>query len=261
MSILETIKAFKQQEVATNKYLIPVDVLEQKYNFSRTPLSVANSILAGSGIIAEFKRASPSKGNINKAAMVGEIVSQYGMAGASAISVLTDREFFKAQPDDLQLARKNVDLPILRKEFIVDGYQILEAKALGADAVLLIAAILSKQQVQQFSTLAHDLGLEVLIEVHHEAELEKLCGREDLVGINNRNLGDFSVSLDTSIALVKLLDGYRVKISESGLDNATAVVNLKRAGFNGFLIGEYLMKSADPGAALSGLITQISTNE
>ena len=177
------------------------------------------------------------------------------------MSVVTDQEFFKAEPDDLKIARQRISLPILRKEFIVDEYQIIEAKSMGADAILLIAAILTKEQIQQFTNTAHTLGLEVLIEVHDNFEIQKLCGQEDLVGINNRNLNDFSVSLDTSIDLIKLIEGYKVKISESGIRTAEDIVQLKQAGFNGFLIGEYFMKSSNPSQNLKEFITQISSDE
>ena len=260
MSILDTIKAFKLEEVARLKKIRPQLEFTKSRNFSRDIMSMSAAVKNGSGIIAEFKRASPSKGTIRKDADIVEITSLYEQAGASAISVLTDQEFFKARPTDLEVARKTVQIPILRKEFIVDDYQLFEARAKGADAILLIAALLSTDQIRHFNTLAHDLGLEVLIEVHNEMELEKLCGQEDMVGVNNRNLNNFEVELSTSLQLIKQLNNYAVKVSESGISDPEDVIMLKTAGFDGFLIGEHFMRSQQPKMSLEGFINQINSD-
>jgi indole-3-glycerol phosphate synthase len=258
MSILETIKAHKFIEVSNNQQQVSVDELKQQAGFDRQVISISEAVKFGSGIIAEFKRASPSKGNINLDADVIEIVTSYAEAGVSAISVLTDQEFFQARPDDITKARAALDIPILRKEFIVDSYQIYEAKALGADAILLIAAILDSNSIDQLTNTAHELGLEVLIEVHDESELEKLCGREHMVGVNNRNLNDFSVDLNKSIELMPKLPSQAVKIAESGITGLEDMLKLKRAGFQGFLIGEHFMKSANVGQTVLELKNELA---
>jgi len=254
MSILTEIKSYKIKEVAQASRLVPLAALKRITTYSRQPLSISNAVINGSGIIAEFKRASPSKGYINKDADVQSVTVSYEDAGVSAISVLTDHEFFKAKKEDLVNARAAVNIPILRKDFVVDDYQIYEAKSIGADAILLIAAILTSHQVKHFTDLAHDLGLEVLVEVHNEQELNQLCGDEDMVGVNNRNLNDFSIDLNTSIELIKLLGGYPAKISESGISSIENIKELKSAGYNGFLIGEHFMRSGQIDSALSDFV-------
>lgn len=260
MSILDTIKAFKIEDVARLKKVKPQSELTKSKYFSRDTQSISAAVKNGSGVISEFKRASPSKGIIHKDADIAEITSAYEGAGASAISVLTDQEFFKARKTDLEVARKTVNIPILRKEFIVDDYQLFESRAMGADAILLIAAMLTAEQIRDFNSLAHDLGLEVLIEVHNEMELSKLCGQEDMVGINNRNLNNFEVDLNTSFELVKQLKNYVVKVSESGISGVEDIKMLKTAGFDGFLIGEHFMRAQQPDLALGRFIDQINSD-
>ena len=259
MSILETIKAHKLIEVRDGQQQISIDELKQQPGFDRHVISISQAVKSGSGIIAEFKRASPSKGNINLDADVLEIVTSYAEAGVSAISVLTDQKFFQAHPDDILQARTVLDIPILRKDFIVDPYQIYEAKALGADAILLIAAILDSESIDQLTTTAQQLGLEVLIEVHDEGELEKLCGRENMVGVNNRNLNDFTVDLNKSIKLMPKLPAQAVKIAESGITGLDDMLKLKQAGFDGFLIGEHFMRSENAGETIVELRNKMNS--
>jgi len=252
-SILDKIVIKKQQEIAEAKARTAVSELEKSVNFKRECYSLREFILAPgrTGIIAEFKKASPSKGIINDKVSVTEVTRQYAEAGASALSVLTDESFFGGSLDDLLAAREANNIPILRKEFILDEYQITEAKAYGADIILLIAAILSPDSVNQLARFAKSLGMSVLLEVHNKAELDRsLCDELDAVGVNNRNLNDFSVSVQHSYDLVNLIPDRFLKISESGISNPQTIKELKAAGFNGFLIGENFMKEADPGAAI-----------
>ena len=253
MTILDKIIARKEVEVLKAKESVTVSELESYPLFSREPYSLRTSILdkSKSGIIAEFKRASPSKGIINDRNSVQEVVKAYESAGASAISVLTDIDFFKGSLQDLTDARESVNIPILRKEFIIDTYQITEAKAYGADVILLIAAVLTSKQIQDFSAYAKSLGLSVLLEVHNEEELSKsIHNTIDAIGVNNRNLKDFTVSIQHSLDLVNLIPDQFIKVSESGLSNPENILELKEAGFQSFLIGENFMKAANPGLAI-----------
>lgn len=259
MTILDQIVAQKRIEVAQRKESTPTSVLEQMPDFKRPPLSARAAIqdFRSTGIIAEFKRKSPSKGIINDQVDVATITKGYVQAGAAVLSVLTDEPFFGGIPADLQDARlANPGTPILRKDFIIDPYQIWEAKAWGADLILLIAACLTPAEVADFSQQAQDLGLQVLLEVHDEEELDQtLTHTVDLVGVNNRNLKTFTTSVDTSLRLVERIPDTFAKITESGLHDAATMVTLFKAGFDGFLIGEAFMKTQDPAAALSALVT------
>lgn len=253
MTILDKIIARKEVEVLNAKEAVTVSELENYPLFKREPYSLRNSILdkSKSGIIAEFKRASPSKGIINNRNSVQEVVQGYEAAGASAISVLTDTDFFNGSLQDLTDARESVNIPILRKEFIIDAYQITEAKAHGADVILLIAAVLTFKQIQELSTYAKSLGLSVLLEVHNEEELTKsIHDTIDAIGVNNRNLKDFTVSIQHSLDLVNLIPDQFIKVSESGLSNPESIIELKEAGFQSFLIGENFMKAANPGLSI-----------
>ena len=263
MTILDKIIAEKRQEVARREAETPADVLRQQPGFARPTLSARAALTApgSSGIIAEFKRRSPSKGIINGRATVGATTAGYAAAGAAVLSVLTDEPFFGGTPADLQAARAACPAtPILRKDFMVSEYQLLEARAWGADLVLLIAACLTPQQVRQLSEAAHALGLEVLLEVHDAAELTgHLCDSVDLVGVNNRNLATFATDVQTSARLAPLIPGRFVKVAESGLERAHTLAGLRQAGYQGFLIGETFMKTADPAAALARLVGELST--
>ena len=265
MTILDEIIAQKRIEVEQRKAATPVSVLEQLPDFKRQCLSARDAVQAfrSTGIIAEFKRKSPSKGVINDWADVATTTQGYVRAGAAVLSILTDEPFFGGTPADLQAARlANTETPILRKDFIIDYYQLLEAKAWGADFVLLIAACLTPAEVAELSLQAHDLSMQVLLEVHDEDELDRsLNVNVDLVGVNNRNLKTFTTSIDTSLRLVEHIPDTFAKITESGLHDAETMLTLFRAGFDGFLIGEAFMKTADPAKALATLVTQFAIND
>jgi len=248
MNILNKIIAHKHKEVADNKARYPVKLLEDSIYFQTPTVSLSKYLLREdkSGIIAEFKRHSPSKGDINPYASVEEVTIGYMQAGASALSVLTDNHFFKGKNADLKEARKFNFCPILRKDFVVDEYQIIEAKSIGADAILLIAACLDKKQLDDLATFAQSLDLEVLVELHDKEDLSKLSAKANLVGVNNRDLKTFEVSIKHSIELFDDLPKEMVKISESGINDPNAIVALKQTGFQGFLIGEYFMKDDHP---------------
>lgn len=247
MSILDTIVAHKRAEVATAQKNIPPEILPSLPLFGRKTFSLKDKLQARPGIIAEFKRQSPSRKLIRHMADPAEIVPAYATAGAAAVSVLTDTRFFSGSSADLLIARGLVDIPLLRKDFMIDPYQFYEAKAWGADVVLLIAAILSPGQVSEFAGLAHSFGMEVLLELHDEQELGHICDGVDMVGINNRNLRSFEVSLDQSIRLAHQLPGGVLAIAESGISTPEDMLQLKDAGFSGFLVGEAFMRREDPG--------------
>lgn len=249
MTILEKIKEHKLKEVKEKKELYPIKLLEKSIFFNSPCVSLADYVSdpKRSGIIAEFKRKSPSKGDINKYANAEQVTLGYMQAGASALSVLTDEVFFGAKKDDLQTARKFNYCPILRKDFIVDEYQIIEAKSIGADAILLIAKMLDADTIKVFTSIAQGLGMEVLLEVNNKEEIihTQNCN-VNLVGINNRDLNTFEVSVDTSIELAKLLPTNLPKIAESGIESVEVIKKLKANGFTGFLIGEYFMRHSNP---------------
>ncbi|NNT72297.1 indole-3-glycerol phosphate synthase TrpC [Flavobacterium sp. IMCC34852] len=259
MNILNQIIASKKQEVALKKSIITINQLENSDLFNTKTHSLSKSIINSPfGIIAEHKRRSPSKATINHSLAVEEVVKGYENAGASGISVLTDSQYFGGSLDDLLLAKASLNTPLLRKEFIIDEYQILEAKANGADAILLIAAVLTRAEIKTLSEFAHSIALEVLLEVHNLEELEKsIMPSLDIIGMNNRNLKTFEVSLQNSIDLVTQIPNDFVKISESGLSKPEDVKLLKSQGFQGFLIGENFMKTDNPGAALEQFINQL----
>jgi indole-3-glycerol phosphate synthase len=260
MNILDQIIDYKRKEVSENKRITSIRDLEQGVNFSRPTLSLRQFIRNQdkSGIIAEFKRRSPSRGVINANAPVGRTTRGYADAGASALSVLTDQKFFGGSNDDLVEARKNNSCPILRKDFTIDEYQIVEAKAIGADAILLIAAVLLPEQSAKLAEFAHGLGMEVLLEVHNEQELRDNLGvGADLIGVNNRDLKTFSVSTDVSKKLSALIPSDVVKVSESGISTPEAIVELRHFGYEGFLVGENFMKEAEPEKAAASFIREL----
>jgi indole-3-glycerol phosphate synthase len=263
MTILDQIIAQKRIEVAQRKEATPVSALEQMPDFKRLCLSARDAVqdFRSTGIIAEFKRKSPSKGIINNQADVTETTQGYVRAGAAVLSVLTDEPFFGGTPADLQAARlANPETPILRKDFVIDRYQLLEAKAWGADVVLLIAACLTPDEVAELSLQAHDLSLQVLLEVHDEEELDRSMNvNVDLVGVNNRDLKTFTTSIDTSLRLVDRIPDTVAKITESGLHDAETMLTLFRAGFDGFLIGEAFMKTTNPASALETLVNEYTS--
>ncbi len=256
MSILDQIVADKKIEVAHRKSLFPVSYWEASPLFERKCISLSTRLKTSrSGILAEHKRRSPSKPNINSRLSVSEVASGYENAGVCGMSVLTDGKYFGGSLDDLVIARATTQLPLLRKEFIVEEYQLFEAKAHGADLILLIAAVLTRAQIQQLSTAAQRLGLEVLLEVHNQEELEKsLMPSLDLLGVNNRNLKTFSVSLDTSRHLADQIPNDFVKVSESGISEVASIQELQTYGYQGFLVGENFMKTDRPGEAAQHFI-------
>ena len=262
MNILEKIAEYKRAEVAEAKKTTPVSKLQSLPLFSKPSYSLKRFLLDQSrtGIIAEFKRASPSKGIINNKSKITDVTNAYASNGASGISVLTDAPSFGGSLDDLITARI-VEVPILRKEFIVDEYQIIESKAYGADAILLIAALLTKEEVHLFSLKAYELGLEVLLEIHDESELEHVTEVIDIVGVNNRNLKTFEVSLETSETLATRIPKGKIKISESGIATVDDIQFLRSLGYNGFLIGENFMREPDPGLAFMKFVSLLNEQQ
>lgn len=261
MSILKEIIAHKQKEVKERKGLFPVKLLEQSIYFDTEPVSLVKYIRRDDkeGIIAEIKRKSPSKGLINAQISIERTSIGYMQAGASGLSILTDQKYFGGKNEDLSVARSFNFCPILRKDFIIDEYQILEAKSIGADVILLIAAILSKEKIAEYTRLAHTLGMEVLLEVHSHEEFDQSFTDEvDLLGVNNRDLNTFKTDVNTSVNLSSQIPSTVVKVSESGISEPEKVVQLKEHGFEGFLIGEYFMQFGRPDKACREFIKKIN---
>ena len=259
MNILDKIINDKRREVAFKKSIIPITQLESSVLFDKVSISLCTNLKnSTSGIIAEHKRRSPSKSEINYKFSVDEVVQGYENAGACGISVLTDGKYFGGSLDDLILARASVKLPLIRKEFIIDEYQILEAKAYGADVILLIASVLSRTEIKQLSEFASQLNLEVLLEVHNTDELQKsIMPSLNMIGVNNRNLKNFEVSLDYSKQLAAQIPNEFVKVSESGISSVAAIKDLQNYGYQGFLIGEHFMKTDNPGNSAGDFIKNI----
>ncbi len=261
MNILDKIIADKQQEVSLRKSIIPVHQLENSVLFERKENSLATALRnSNTGIIAEHKRRSPSKAVINQKVSVQDVATGYENAGVCGMSVLTDGKYFGGSMDDLLLARASVQMPLLRKEFIIDEYQLLEAKAYGADVILLIAAVLTKEQIKSLSQFAKSLSLDVLLEVHNEEELQKsIMPSLDMLGVNNRNLKTFEVSTDISKQLSEQIPDDFVKVSESGISSIEAIQDLQQYGYKGFLIGENFMKTENPGSSAIDFIKNLSS--
>ena len=260
MNILDTIKAYKLKETAKRKISFPVGLLEDSPYFETPCISLKHHVADKNmnGIMAEFKRQSPSKGIINPNADAASITMGYIAAGASALSVLTDEKFFGAHQADFATARKSNMCPILRKDFILDEYQVIEAKSMGADAILLIASFISFEEIKKLISVAHQLGLEVFLETHTENEIRTHAETTaDIIGINNRNLNTFSVDIQNSIRLAALLPNSIIKVAESGIESAAVVKELNRNGFDGFLIGEYFMRDKNPAGKCAELIKTI----
>jgi len=257
-TILNKIIESKKVEVASRKLSTPVSTLEKAPVFGRKCLSLKQSLLnSESGIISEFKRKSPSLGWIHQDADVVDVTSGYSAAGASGISILTDEEYFGGTPMDLMAARQFIACPVLRKDFVIDEYQLYEAKAMGADVVLLIAAALTEQQTLELARKAHELGLEVLLEVHNAEELGHVNDFVDLLGVNNRNLKTFEQNIKTSFDLAALIPDKFVKVSESGISKVETVKELRNVGYKGFLMGENFMKEENPAEALVEFIKEL----
>ncbi|NND15257.1 MAG: indole-3-glycerol phosphate synthase TrpC [Eudoraea sp.] len=261
MHILDRIIQEKQKEVARKKRQVPVRLLEGSPLFDRECISLSERLTpSDSGIIAEFKRKSPSESEINTGVNIEKVARGYEAAGVSGMSVLTDTLFFGGDLDDLVAARKSVSLPLLRKDFMIDEYQVYEAKAYGADVILLIAAALSPEEIRTLSTVAKKLGLEVLLEVHNKEELERsYVSGIQMLGVNNRDLKTFKVDIQTSIELSTMVPDGVTLVSESGLDSSEDIVKLREAGFTGFLIGTHFMRQENPGDAAKQFINQLLT--
>ncbi|MFC0606022.1 indole-3-glycerol phosphate synthase TrpC [Winogradskyella pulchriflava] len=260
MNILDKIVRDKRKEVDLKKSIIPFAQLEASVLFNSETNSLANNLKQSlSGIIAEHKRRSPSKSVINQNLNVQDVAIGYENAGVSGMSVLTDNKYFGGSLDDLILARASCNLPLLRKEFIIDTYQIVEAKAYGADVILLIAAILTKEEIKQYSELAKSLNLDVLLEVHNQEELQKsIMPSIDMLGVNNRNLKTFEVSLEISKTLSQQIPDEFIKVSESGISSIESIKELQPYGYKGFLIGENFMKTNNPGESAKGFIGKLN---
>lgn len=261
MSILDEIVAHKRKEIEAQKTLIDEEVLvAHLYALNDSPRQFMRQLrrfqdMGVAAVIAEIKKASPSAGVIREDFDVPALAKSYAGGGACCLSVLTDKRFFQGNPLYLHQARQAVMLPILRKDFIIDPYQILESRIIGADCILLIAAILTDRQMAEYTNLAHDLGMDVLVEVHDEAEFDRAVELPvQAIGVNNRNLHDFSVSLETSLRLQEKLPAHMFLISESGIAKPEDVLRLQAADINAFLIGGSLMKEVDPGRALQTLV-------
>jgi indole-3-glycerol phosphate synthase len=259
MNILEKIVLEKRKQVQEEKRLFPVELLERSIYYKSECVSLKKYLVREdkNGIIAEIKKRSPALGAINPYIKVEKLSIGYMQAGASALSVLTDKKFFGGSNADLTTARKYNFCPILRKDFVIDEYQLFEARSIGADAILLIAAILSKVEITRFTKLAHSLGMEVILELHSEEEIEKIYDTIDIIGVNNRNLETMKIDIATSKSMAKLIPPGLMKISESGIEDPNIVLELKQIGYNGFLIGSYFMKHPEPEKACAGFIQQI----
>jgi len=258
MTILDTIIAHKKLEIKRVKELISTETLEQSQYFDRECYSATKFIRRSdkSGIIAEFKRSSPSQGIINEKVTVAEVTISYAKAGVSCLSVLTDHAFFGGSISDLKEARAHNVIPILRKDFVIDEYQIIEAKSIGADMILLIAECLSASEIKSFAALAKSLGMEVLMELNSAEELSKICYDLSLVGVNNRDLRTFKVDINRSTELGIHISSDFVKVSESGINKPDDVTFLKSQGFEAFLMGEAFMKTENPGIACDQFIKE-----
>lgn len=258
MNILEKIVSEKRKSLVKLKEQVPVLSLEKNPLFQSERPSFFESLNKKEpSVITEFKRKSPSKGDINPNAQISSIIPQYLNAVASAISVLTDIHF-GGELKDLNDAALISNVPLLRKDFIVDEYQILEAKSHGASAILLIAAVLSKREIFEFTRMAHGLGMNVLLELHDEIELQKIGPDNNIIGINNRNLTSFEVDTDNAINLLKSLDKEVIKVAESGIQDIEVAVSMYRAGFNAFLIGELFMGTDNPGEKANEFISKLN---
>ena len=259
MNILETIIAQKKKEVAEKKSSMGIDFFKfMNDDFNKPCLSLKEKLLHDdANIIAEFKRKSPSKGWMNEHIHISEVIPSYEQHSAAAISVLTDNFFFGGDIEELKIARVEVGIPLLRKDFIIDEFQLYEAKSYGADIILLIAACLSKVKIKELAAKAKELKLEVLLEIHTKEEIDFICDDVDIIGINNRNLETFVTDVSTSIDLIKFIPADKPVISESGISDIDTIINLHHAGFKGFLIGEAFMKAKNPAIAFAEFMKQL----
>jgi len=256
MNILEEIIEYKKVFLKGKNEEIGYKKLEASVYFNKECLSLAKELNEEktTGIITEFKRKSPSKGIINDKARIEEVVKAYEENGAAGISVLSDEKYFGGSNEDLIKTRQIIDIPLLRKDFIINEYQVVETKSIGADVILLIAACLTQKEVKGLARTAKNLGLEVLLELHNEKEIDHICDETELIGINNRNLKTFEVDIERSIRMAEMIPAAKIKIAESGISSADDVRLFRMSGFKGFLIGENFMKENDPGKAFKEFV-------
>lgn len=261
-NILEEIITKRKATLQQLKSIVPVQAWEMLPNFERKCLSLKQSLLneKRNGIIAEFKRASPSKGIINDKADLQDVVMAYERNGAAAVSILTEPDYFMGDNDDVMNGRDVINIPILRKDFVFEEYQIIESKALGADVILLIAASLTAADVKRLATFAKGIGLEVLLELHDEDELGHICDATDIIGINNRNLKTFEVDIERSLRMAEKIPAHKIKVAESGISSVENILLFKQHGFKGFLIGENFMKQPDPTIAFADFVNQLKNS-
>ena len=259
MKILDKIIHDKKIEIKTLSDIVPVSDLEKQKDFTKKCKSLKESIKKSkSGIICEFKRKSPSNGNINYTSNISDVIKGYEKAGAVGVSILTNKKYFDGSISDINDVKTSIEIPILRKEFVISEYQIIEAKSIGSDSILLIASILSKEQIKNYSSLAKSLGLEVLLEIHSIDELNKVSKYDiDIIGVNNRNLDTLEIDIKNSIEIFKKIPGEFIKISESGISKVESIVKLNKVGYDGFLIGENFMKSSKPEESAYNFIKQV----
>ena len=257
MNILREIVLNKRKEIHFLKKNRPISEIEKSQYFNKEVISLKKSLIEKSGIISEFKRKSPSKPNINLDAEVITITRGYELSNSSGISILTDSKYFGGSNKDITSVRSEINIPILRKDFILDEYQVIESKSLGADVILLIAASLSKEDVKNLSRFAKSFDLQVILEIHSEDELSYLCDSIDVVGVNNRNLKKFETDINNSINIAGMIPSSFLKISESGISTSKEILRLKDYGYDGFLIGENFMKKEDPVFACNNFIKKL----
>ena len=257
MSILREIVLNKRKEIDFLKKNRPISKIEKSQYFNREVISLKKSLIEKSGIISEFKRKSPSKPNINLDAEVIKVTRGYELSNSSGISILTDSKYFGGSNEDITSVRSEINIPILRKDFILDEYQVIESKSLGADVILLIAASLSKEDVKNLSRFAKSFDLQVILEIHSEDELSYLCDSIDVVGVNNRNLKKFETDINNSINIAGMIPSSFLKISDSGISTFNEILRLKEHGYDGVLIGENFMKKEDPVFACNDFIKKI----
>lgn len=260
MNILEKIDAVKREEVKNRRLTNPVSVLERSAFFNRLMPSFHEALAKPfPSVIGEFKRKSPSRGDINPSADILKVAFGYQEAGIAAMSVLTDEEFFGGKNSDLQDAAGSLKIPVLRKDFIVDEYQVVEAKSIGASAILLIASILTKKEVDLFAGLAINLGMDILFEIHDLADLDKMSQKINIIGVNNRNLKTFEISMGNSNELFQYLPKDCIKVAESGFQSPEDAGRLFKKGYDAFLIGESFMKTEDPGKSADEFINNLKS--
>lgn len=260
--VLEEIVAWKRREVARQKYDLPgreLHAIVERMMMSGVERHSMSCALAADahGIIAEFKRRSPSKGWIHEKALPENVVPAYAANGAAALSILTDDKYFGGSLSFIERVRPLVSLPVMRKEFIIDEYQLFQARRAGADAVLLIAADLKPAECKSLISVAHELALEVLLELHDESELDYADLDAEMIGINNRHLGTFHTDVKHSFDMAGRLPKEKLWVSESGISNPDTIRGLRRAGYRGFLMGEYFMRAANPGLALREFVLEL----